>query len=248
VKPPLSVVVPAWQERERIVATARAILAFAAAAPRAIELLVCDDGSTDGTADAVAAAALPHTRVLPAPHAGKGAAVRRGVLAASHERLLVTDADLSVPLAELDRLEPELEHAPVVIGSKHLPGARAAWPWRRRLGSALGRLVIAACVVRGFRDTQCGFKLLRRDAAQRLFALQRLDGFGYDFEVLYLARRLGLRVAEVPVAVVHRRDSRVRLGAYFGTLLEVGRFQVHRARGRYREGRAADATCARPPS
>ncbi len=230
---PLSVVVPAWQEGERIVAAVRTILAFAAAAPRPVEVLVCDDGSTDGTAARLANAALPQVRVLAAPHAGKGAAVRRGVLAASHDLVLVTDADLSVPLAELDRLEPALDHAPVVIGSKHVRGRRARWPWRRRLGSWLGRAVITTLVVRGFTDTQCGFKLLRRDAAQRLFALQRLDGFGFDFEVLFLARRLGIAVVEVPVEVAHRGDSSVRLRAYVQTLREVGELWLHRVRGRY---------------
>jgi dolichyl-phosphate beta-glucosyltransferase len=229
----LSVVVPAYQEAERIVATAEAILAFARERGCDVEVLVCDDGSTDGTRERVDGAALPSVRVLTAPHAGKGAAVRRGVLAARREWILVTDADLSVPLAELDALAARSGAAPIVIGSKHVPGSRAAYPRLRRLGSALGRCVIAACVVRGFRDTQCGFKLFRRDVARALFSTQRLDGFGFDFEVLFLARRFGFPVAEVPVAVVHRHGGGVRLGSYLRTLGEVLRLLGHRLRGRY---------------
>ncbi len=229
----LSVVVPAFREAACIVDTARRILAFAAARSLEVEVLVCDDGSDDGTAATLLAAALPHVTVLPAPHAGKGAAVRRGVMAAHHGLVLVTDADLSVPLEHFDALAPHAGRAEVVIGSKYMPGQRAAYPWARRVGSLLGRLVVQACVVSGVHDTQCGFKLFRRDAARALFAAQRLDGFGHDFEVLFLARRFGFAIVEAPVTVVHRRDSRVRLGSYFRTLRDVGRFLGHRMRGRY---------------
>lgn len=229
----LSVVVPAFREAARIVATVRTILAFAAARRLEVEVLVCDDGSDDGTAARLAEIALPHVTVLGAPHAGKGAAVRRGVMAARHELVLVTDADLSVPLEHFDSLAAQAGAAEVVIGSKYVPGRYADYPWPRRLGSALGRLVIGACVVRGLHDTQCGFKLFRRGAARALFAAQRLDGFGYDFEVLFLARRFRFAIVEVPVTVVHRRDSRVRLASYLGTLHEVARFLGHRVGGRY---------------
>lgn len=229
----LSVVVPAFQEAAGIVATAQQVLAFASRRGFEVEVLVADDGSTDGTGAALMAAALPGVRVLPGPHAGKGAAVRRAMLAATHPLVLVTDADLSVPLDELDRLLPFVEDADIVIGSKYVPGHRARYPLLRRLGSWLGRLVIRALVVPGLHDTQCGFKLFRREAARALFAAQRLDGFGYDFEVLFLARRFGFRVAEVPVAVHHRSGGTVRVSSYVRTLAEVLRLSWHRLRRRY---------------
>jgi glycosyltransferase involved in cell wall biosynthesis len=206
--PRLSLVVPAYNEERRLPATLETINAYLGGLGGDSELFVVDDGSTDGTAAAVAETARrwPRTRLLQYSHRGKGHAVKQGMLAATGDYLLLSDADLSVPLEELARFLPPATEADVVIGSRELPGAqRLGEPaFRHLMGRVFNRLVRWITGL-PYRDTQCGFKLFRRSTAQSLFALQRVDGFGFDVEILYLARQRGL-------AVVWRygTESRVR--------------------------------------
>ncbi|HLU40130.1 MAG TPA: dolichyl-phosphate beta-glucosyltransferase [Planctomycetota bacterium] len=230
----LSIVIPALNEAERLPATLAVLRAFLRQRGEPAEILVVDDGSTDGTADLARAVLAGEGRVVShAVRRGKGAAVRTGVAAARGEWILVTDADLSIPIVELDKLEAASADAPIVIGSKRLGGGDLRYPLLRRLGSAVGQLCIRALVVRGFADTQCGFKLFRADVARVLTAHQRLRGFGYDFELLFLARRAGLPVREVPVACRHRPGSSVRVSAYAETLREALAVAWLRLRGAY---------------
>jgi dolichyl-phosphate beta-glucosyltransferase len=144
---------------------------------------------------------------------GKGAALRAGVLASSGDHVLLTDADLSTPITEVERLETELERADVVFGSRAVAGARIDRPqprFRQWMGKTFN-LMIRALVAGGIRDTQCGFKLLDGPAARALFADLLLDGFAYDVELLWLARRRGLRIAEVGVVWNHSPESKVHL-------------------------------------
>ncbi len=209
--PVLSVVVPAYNERDRIVPTIGAIAAHVCDG-RPWELLVSDDGSSDDTVDRVHRLGLANVRVLSAEaNTGKGDAVRRGMLAARGDRVLFADADQSTPIEELDRLMAALDEGfDVAVGSRAADGATEAnRSAARRLVSATSRALIRRAMRLDLSDTQCGFKLFTRAAAQRLFAAQTIEGFSFDLEVLYLAARLGMEVAEVPVEWIDAPGSKV---------------------------------------
>lgn len=198
----LSVVVPAYDEAERIGLTVRRIAEYLRATGRRAEILVVDDGSGDGTASACEAEDEPLVRVLRLPvHRGKGAAVRTGLAASAGRRVLVSDADLATPIEELARLERAAEEAAIVFGSRARPDSaieRRQPLYRESLGKTFN-LFIRLLGFRGLSDTQCGFKLLDGDAARSLARELSLDGFAWDVELLWLARRRGLVVAEVGV-------------------------------------------------
>lgn len=204
-------VIPAYNEEHRLPATLSAVLAHLRDRGRPFEVVVADDGSSDATAR-IARAAGPEVRVLCLPHRGKGAAVRDGVLASCGGLVLVTDADLSTPIEEVDLLVAALERCEVAIGSRNVAGARVAVRQRldRRLMGRVFNLLVRALLLPGLHDTQCGVKLFRRDVAVAVFRRCRSDGFAFDVEALSLARQLGHRVAEVAVEWRNSPDSRVR--------------------------------------
>ena len=212
--PALSIVVPAYNEGRRLPPTLARLAAYVA--PRgdgAVELVVVDDGSTDDTAALARAAGA---RVLVhAQNRGKGAAVRTGVLAARGARVLVCDADLATPIEELPRLEAALDAgADLVVGSRHVARARieVPQPWTRRVLGAAFRATVRVALGLPVRDAMCGFKLLRREAAQALLPRVRIDRFAFDIELVALAQRGGWRVAEVPVTWRHVGGSTVSPG------------------------------------
>lgn len=214
--PSLSVVIPAYNDAAVIERTVETVSRFLDAQAAPAELLVVDDGSTDATAAVVErlAAADRRVRLLRlGRNWGKGAAVRAGMLAATGEALLFTDADLSTPIEELDKLRAKLDEGfDVAIGSRALPASRVEvhqGVLRERAGQTFN-FIVQLLVLRGFRDTQCGFKCFRRDAARALFGRQRARGFEFDVELLCIARELGLAVAEVPVIWRNNPKSHVR--------------------------------------
>jgi len=236
--PELTVLVPAYNEAQRIESTLERILAFLPGRFARSEVLVVDDGSNDGTADLVDARFGERVRLVRrARRGGKGAAVRTGVESAACAWTLFVDADLSIPIEEVLELAPHAGAASVVIGSKRAPGSHVDYPRLRHLLGGVGQLLVSLFVVSGFHDTQCGFKLYRTDVARELFRHARIDGFGFDFELLFLARRLGHTVREVPVRCAHRIGGSVRPATYLRVLLEVARLDLYRLRGLYPRGR-----------
>jgi len=230
--PRLTVVIPAFNEERRIGPTVERIRAYLAAQPYAAEIIVVDDGSADLTVPRAEAALRdgPPFRILSrAENRGKGAAVRDGVLAAAGDFILATDADLSTPIEELARFWPEVEAgADVVIGSRALPGSDVQVRQsavREKMGKIFN-LLVRALVLRGYPDTQCGFKLFRAAAAKDIFSRLRTEGFSFDVEVLWLGRKLGYRVRQVPVCWRNSPESRVRLvGGSLAMLRELWRIR-----------------------
>jgi glycosyltransferase involved in cell wall biosynthesis len=217
-RPELSIIIPAVNEERRLPETIEKVHKYLTDRGFCAEVLVVDDGSTDRTSEIVDAAAerFPEVRRITNPtNHGKGFAVRQGMLEARGEIALFSDADLSTPIEEADKLIAAIREGCYdgAIGSRNLD-RRLIETHQSALREAGGRLFhLAVRLLTGlpFADTQCGFKAFRCDRARGLFEQQRIVGFGFDPEILYLAERHGLRVVEVPVRWAHDPRSKVRL-------------------------------------
>lgn len=210
--PYLSIVIPAYNEAERIIPTIGAIASYVCSLDYPWELLIADDGSKDDTVVLCTSLGLANLHVLIAEkNGGKGSAVRRGVLAAQGRRILFADADNSTPIEELSNLMQRMDQGfDVVVGSRAAGGAEEAHRSivRRTMSNTL-RALIRPILNMDIKDTQCGFKLFTREAAQKLFGAQTIMGFSFDLEILYLAHKYGYSVAEQPVAWIDAPGSKV---------------------------------------
>ena len=219
----LSIVIPAYNEEQRLPATLERMAQFLSTQPWRTELIVVDDGSTDQTVALChrLAASLPQLRVIEtSPNHGKGHAVRTGMLAAKGEIIVMFDADSSTPATELPKLLAQLETAPIAIGSRYIKGAEVAdRPWWRQGWSRLCNFFIQQTLVPGVRDTQCGCKAFTNAAAKDLFARATVNGWAFDLEVLALANRRGYRVVEVPIKWKDDARSRVDPWRDFGRVI-----------------------------
>lgn len=235
--PALSVVVPTFNEAAGISATINDIREELDRLGGDAELIVVDDGSVDETAVIVAEVARSDERVklVRAPHAGKGAAVRRGMLEARGTWRFLADADLSMPISELKRfLDAAAQGGDVIVGSREANGARRIGePSSRHVIGRVFNYAVKLLVLRGIDDTQCGFKLFSARAAQLLFPLQQLDGFGFDVEILFLARRAGLVVREMAITWVYGRESKVNVVSGVRGFLDLLAVRWHQFRGAY---------------
>jgi dolichyl-phosphate beta-glucosyltransferase len=216
--PPFSVVIPAFNEAERIGDTIRLTLAYLADVAPAAELIVVNDGSTDATpsisSEALRTAKIQTQLLENFPNRGKGAAVRRGLLAAQTSIGFFFDADLSTPLEEIPKLiEPIAKgEVDVAFGSRALDRTLIGHhqPWRREQGGRVFNLIVRAATGLPFWDTQCGFKAFRLDVCRPILEQARIIGFAFDVELLYLAYRAGLRLKEIPVRWNHHEGSKIR--------------------------------------
>ena len=210
-----SFIVPAYNESSRIRPTLNEMLRYTAEQNWDAEILVVDDSSRDDTAEVIREYARAHSqiRLLQNPgNRGKGFSVRNGMLHARGDICLFTDADLSSPISEAPKLfEAIRSGADVVIGSRWLRAELQTerQPLYRQAFGRIFNLVLRLFLGLTFKDTQCGFKAFRRAAAQRVFPLQKIERWGFDPEILYIARRMGLKVAEVPVLWAHSEGTRL---------------------------------------
>ncbi|PYI93570.1 MAG: glycosyl transferase [Verrucomicrobia bacterium] len=218
--PPFSLVIPAYNEAERIGQSLRTAFAYLQITSPGSELIVVNDGSTDATSGIVREVFAGQTAITArllehSPNRGKGAAVREGLLAAATAIGLFSDADLSTPIDEAPKLiEPivagELD---VAFGSRALDrrliGQRQ--PWRREQGGRVFNLIVRVATGLPFWDTQCGFKAFRLDVFRPILERAKTDGFGFDVELLYLARKANLRMKEIPVRWNHYEGSKVNV-------------------------------------
>jgi dolichyl-phosphate beta-glucosyltransferase len=208
----LSVVIPAYNEALRLGPTLRRVVEYLRAEGRPFEVLVVDDGSTDGTAEVAQKYTAEGVRLLRQEvNRGKGAVVKAGVLASGGREVLLLDADLSTPIEEIEKLRPHLAESPVVLGSRSVEGSDITehQPFYREMMGRTFNLIIRALGVRGLRDTQCGFKLLSGDVARELFAELQIERFAYDVELVWLARKHGYEVVEVGVRWADSSSSKV---------------------------------------
>jgi dolichyl-phosphate beta-glucosyltransferase len=226
------VVIPAYNEGRRLPPTLEKIQRYLSGRP--YEIVVVDDGSSDDTAARAVAAGV--TVLSNAGNRGKGYSVRRGMLQARGDRRLMTDADLSTPIEELERLMKKMDEGyDVVIASRALPesNVEVRQPWYRENSGRLFNFCVRLVALPGLQDTQCGFKLFRAEAAEKAFAPSRLDGFSFDVEALFIARRRGFRIAEVPVT--WRNDEATRVGTFKGAVAfaDLARIRMNDWRGAY---------------
>ncbi len=244
--PRLSIVIPAYNESARIEAALSSVLAWVASVPWETEVLVIDDGSTDNTSAIVHRwmASRPSLHLIQNPgNRGKGYSVRNGLLQASGQIVLFSDADLSAPIEEAQRLIDAIEAgSDVAIGSRWLDKQRQTihQPLYRRFFGRCFNWVTRKVMGLPFKDTQCGFKAFRRDAAQTIFRLQTIERWGFDPEILFIARKLRYRIVEVPVTWGHDERSRISyLKDGMKMLQEMGQIRSNSLRGRYDQAIAA---------
>jgi dolichyl-phosphate beta-glucosyltransferase len=244
--PKLSVVIPVYNEAERVIPTIGAIAAHVSSLDTPWELIIADDGSTDDTVAICQGLGLVNLRVLEtARNGGKGSAVRRGVLAARGELILFADADNSTPIEEITHLLDALciHGHDIAVGSRAVEGANEAnkSPLRRIMSDGLRAMVRYGLGVR-VRDTQCGFKMFTREAAHELFTRQTIMGFSFDLELLYLARKFGYTVAELPVQWVDAPGSKVNVRKEVTRFLrDMAFIQLNNVRGIYTQQEAPHA-------
>jgi glycosyltransferase involved in cell wall biosynthesis len=238
----VSIVVPAYNEEGRLPSSLDAILGFLQRRqPRFHEVVVVDDGSADGTAECVREYAKTHesVRLLQNPgNRGKGYAVRHGMLDAKGEWRLFTDADLSAPIEELDKLAAaaERDQALVAIGSRALDRSLIGvhQPLTREYAGRIFNTVMRRITGLPWLDTQCGFKLYHASAAEQIFPRQRMDGFSFDVEDLVIARGLGIRVVEVPVRWNNVEGTKVSLAQGLRSFVDPLRIRSYEMQGKYR--------------
>jgi glycosyltransferase involved in cell wall biosynthesis len=241
--PSLSIVVPAYNEGARLGKSLRTIVDYLIEYGPETELIVVDDGSTDGTADAaraeLATAKSVRTAVISyQSNLGKGRAVRLGLLASRGEIALFTDADLSTPITETPKLLDPIARGEydLTFGSRALDRSLIGvhQPWRREQGGRLFNLAVRLATGLPFWDTQCGFKAFRMSACRPIIEGATIDRFGFDVELLYVANRAGLRLSEIPVRWDHAEGSKVNVATdWYKMLGEVGRIRQQARRGVY---------------
>ena len=238
--PKYSIVIPAYNESARILATLRSVVLCVRAQGWSAEIIVVNDGSRDSTAEVVRdfAADAPEVRLLQNPsNRGKGYSVRSGLLQALGEVVMFTDADLSAPIEEAERLFAAIAAgADIAIGSRWLEKGRQTHrqPLYRQFFGRCFNAVTRAVMGLRFADTQCGFKAFTRAAAQTVFQLQTIERWGFDPEILFIGLKRGYRIVEVPVSWAH--DERTRMSYLkdgIKMLEEIAIIRWNALRGRY---------------
>jgi dolichyl-phosphate beta-glucosyltransferase len=236
--PFLSIVIPAHNEERRLPGALNQIFNFLQSQPYSAEVLVVENGSTDNTQGIARAFAEQYSqlRVLCNPQRGKGLAVRQGMLEAGGEYRFMCDADLSMPIAEVNKfLPPALTDTDIAIGSREAPGAvRYNEPLYRHLGGRLINTMIRLLALPGLQDSQCGFKGFTARAAEDLFRCQTLTGWSFDVEVLFIARMRRYRIVEVPIHWYFNSESKLRvMRDALRMILDVITIRLNARRGNY---------------
>lgn len=213
--PYLSIIIPAHNEEKRLPPSLAKIDAFLRQQSYSYEVIVVENGSSDNTSAVTRAFAAehPYVRLLEVDTRGKGLAVKAGMLAARGEYRFICDTDLSMPIEEIVKfLPPQLDGYDVMIGTREGKGAkRIGEPEYRHIMGRILNGIVKLTAISDFEDTQCGFKMFKREAAEDLFSVQRMSGIGFDVELLYIGKKRGYKMTDVPITWYYDGDSRMRL-------------------------------------
>ncbi|OGZ46083.1 MAG: hypothetical protein A3J54_02550 [Candidatus Ryanbacteria bacterium RIFCSPHIGHO2_02_FULL_45_13b] len=241
--PYVSIIVPAYNEEKRIERTLRRIDEYARQQAYTYEILVVVDNATDKTADVVRGleAVISHLRLLWRDvNFGKGGSVTRGMMKAKGEVCLFTDADNSTDISHFEKMKPLFDAGHDVVITSRNPwdvagaGQAISQPWHKRIMGIAGNIFIQIVAVRGIWDTQNGFKAFRKEAAERIFPQLTIYGWGFDIEILALARAMKLQIGIVPAHWMNDEESHVRIWNYFGVLWETVQVRWNLLMGRYK--------------
>lgn len=224
----LSVVIPAYNEGERIIKTLESVDEYLKRQDYSYEIMVVANNCTDNTDDVVKGQQekIANLKLLDLGPGipGKGGAVKEGFLKALGSYIMFMDADNATKIDELDHFWPRVKEGnDIVIGSRDIKGSKLdkAQPWYKELAGKMGNVLIQIVAVPGIKDTQCGFKLFSKESADKIFAVQKLGGWGFDIELLALARKYGFKIAEEPVTWHDMAGSKVNLSSYLSVFKDL---------------------------
>lgn len=233
----LSVIIPAYNEENRIGKTLKKIIGYLERKKYDYEIILVDDGSKDKTIGVVKSLKNKKVRILKNKHnLGKGGSVKNGMLAAKKDYLLFSDADLSTPIEELEKFEKLKEKHDILIGSRALKESdiKIKQPFYRILMGKVFNFIVNIVVIWGIKDTQCGFKLFRKEAAKKIFSKQTFNGFSFDVELLFIAKKYGYSIKEIPVMWINSTESKVNaLKDSIMMFIDLLKIRVNNLRGKY---------------
>lgn len=239
-RPLLSIIIPAYNEEERLPKSLEQVAAFVEKQDYGIEVIVIDNNSTDRTPEIAGGFSAEHAyaRTIHEPQQGKGIAVKSGMLAGQGEYLFVCDADFSMPVEEISKfMPPQMDGYDVAIASRELPESRRVGePEYRHLMGRVYNLIVRLFAIPKVHDTQCGFKSFRYEVAQDVFPYQTIHGWGFDVEVLFIALKRGYKLEEVPITWYYMPQSRVQpMRDSINMFLEVLKVRMNDRRGLYNQ-------------
>lgn len=234
----LSVVIPAYNEEKRLPKTLNRMLSYLKKRKLKNEIIIVADKSKDRTLEVVRdySERYKNIKYIYNPKKqGKGYAIKKGILASKGSLVLFTDADTSTPITELDNFMPQIKDYDIIIGSReHKDSVVKEKLISRVILGNLGNILLRLLLIKRIRDTQCGFKLFKGNIARKLFSLSRIKGFGFDFEVIFLAQKNGYKIKEMPVNWTYCAGTKVTWQSHFVTLKELFEIRLSQLLGKYR--------------
>jgi len=230
----LSIIIPCYNEEKRIKNNLPRIINYLEKNQPDYELIMVIDLGKDKTSDIVKKITNKKTRfIINKKRMGKGHAIRQGVLESKGDYIFFLDIDLSTPIEEFPKLFQYMNDYDIAIGSRALAQSKVKKRIDRKVLGIIGNFMIQTFLLKGIKDTQCGFKLFKKEPAKKLFSLQKNTGFGFDFEILFLANKLGYKIKEIPIIWAHVGGSKVTFVSHFQTLSEFIKIRINDWKGIY---------------
>lgn len=237
----ISVIIPAYNEEKIIINTLKKIDNYLKKKKYIYEIIVVDDASKDGTFQLIEKLRTKNNKIKilkNKTNKGKGYSVKRGVLNAKFDLVLFSDSDLATPVEMLERMLKYTKDYDIIIASRNLRDSiiKVKQPWYRVLAGKIFPLLVRMIVLKGIKDTQCGFKMFKKSAVKNIFPLQTFERWCFDVEILFIAKKLGFKIKEVPVVWVDRRESKMNLiRDSFKMLMDLFRIRYNNMTGKYKK-------------